>query len=191
MTIFDLLFLFLALLTLITLFTAAVQALRGQRGKALAILKRFLVCFAVYMALVCIVALAKPQRVFALGEKHCFDDWCVAVTKAQRDGARYDVTLEIFSEAKRVTQRANNAIVYMIDGQGHRFDPQPDPSAIPLDVLLGPGQKVETNRTFQLSGASGDLGLVVWHGGSYCFPSCFIIGDNANPLAKHTIVKLP
>jgi len=191
MTIFDLLFLFLLLVSVLTLATAGVQAIRGQRAAASAILRRFTVCFVLYMAVVFAVALLKPQRVFAIGEKHCFDDWCVAVTKAQRYGARYDVTLEVFSEAKRVTQRANGAVVYVIDGQGRRFDPQPDPSAIPLDVMLAPGQSLETTRTFNLSAAAHDLGLVVWHGGAYCFPGCFIIGDNANPLAKRTIVKLP
>ena len=191
MTIFDLLFLFLLLVSVLTLATAGVQAIRGQRAAASAILKRFTVCFVLYMAVVFAVALLKPQRVFAIGEKHCFDDWCIAVASAQRDGARLDVALEISSDAKRVTQRENGVIIYLIDASGRRFDAMPAPSAPPLDATLAPGQAIETARAFAVPADVRGLGLVVAHAGSFCFPGCFIIGDNANPLAKRTIVKLP
>jgi hypothetical protein len=191
MTIFDLLFIFLFLVSVVTLATAAVQAIRGQGAKSFTILKRFAVCFAVYMVLVFAVALVQPQRTFAIGEPHCFDDWCIAVTNAQLTGERYNVMFEISSEAKRVTQRANGAAVYLIDAQGRRFEPVPDPSVAPLDAELAPGQKIETNRTFMVPADSRGIGFVIKHGGSYCVPGCFIIGEDGNPLAKRTIVKLP
>jgi hypothetical protein len=191
MSIFDLLFLFLVLACFLTLGAALVLAISGRRAQSFTILKRFVVCFLVYMAVVFAVALLKPQRIFVIGEKHCFDDWCISVSQAHRDGPRYEVALEISSDAKRVNQRANGAAVYLIDAQGGRFYPEPDASAVPLDAELAPGQKIETNRTFLVPADARGMGLVVKHGGSYCIPGCFIIGDDGNPLAKQTIVQLP
>jgi hypothetical protein len=36
-----------------------------------------------------------------------------------------------------------------------------------------------------------EIGVVAAHEGSYCFPGCFIIGDDASPLHKRAIVRLP
>lgn len=195
MSIFDLLFILLFLTSLVTLLTAAVFALRGRGARALGILRTWGICFVVYMTIVFVVALAKPKRVVRLGEDRCFDDWCVAVEHADRkpvpEGVAYTVSLRISSRARRVTQRALGAYVYLTDAQGRRFDPAPDPSAIPMDVLLQPGEAVDTRRSFTLPAGARDVGAVVVHEGSYCFPGCFIIGDEANPLHKRTIVPLP
>lgn len=88
-------------------------------------------------------------------------------------------------------QRENGVIVYLIDNQGRRFDPAPDPTATPLNVQLTPGQSVETVRSFPVPPDAHGLGLVVAHESSFCFPGCFIIAEDANPLHKRTIVALP
>lgn len=190
MTIFDLLFILLFLTSVVTLLTAAVAAIRGRPSKALSILRVYAICFTIYMAIVLVAALAQPQRVVHLGEARCFDDWCVTVEHADQDGAVYTVTLHLSSRARRVSQRAKGAYVYLTDAQNRRFDPSPDTSSIPMDVLLAPGQMVETKRSFTLPNDARDVSVVVVHEGSYCFPGCFIIGDEANPLHKRTIVPI-
>src|SRR5487761_1994979 len=182
MSIFDLLFIVLFLASVATLLTAAVQSIRGKGG--LRILRRWAICFAIYMAAVCAVAVAKPQKVLAIGDVRCFDDWCIAVAGAQHDSGLYRVTLQISSQAKRVTQRENGVHVYLTDAAGRRFDPLPGAAETPLGVVLSPGQMVEARRSFQLPNDARDVGLVVVHEGSYCFPGCFIIGDEGNPLGK-------
>ncbi|HVO97576.1 MAG TPA: hypothetical protein VMT15_05885 [Bryobacteraceae bacterium] len=194
MSIFDLLFIALFLASVATLWTAAVQAIRGKGG--LRILRRWAICAGVYMAIVCAVALAKPQKLLKIGDLRCFDDWCIAVAGvehavAENNDSLCNVRLQISSQAKRVTQRANGAYVYLTDADGRRFDPLPDAAETPLDVMLTPGQMVEARRVFKLPADARDVGLVVVHGGSYCFPGCFIIGDEANPLGKRTVVRLP
>ncbi len=191
MTIFDLLFIALFLTSVVTLLTAAVSALRGRGAQALGILRTFAICFAIYMAIVFVAALASPQKVFHLNEDRCFDDWCIAVTAATRTPTNYAVTLRISSHAGRVVQRENGVIVYLVDDQARRFDPSPDPTATPLNVQLTPGQSVGTRRSFPVPPDAHGLGLVVAHEGSFCFPGCFIIGEDANPLHKRTIVALP
>ncbi len=189
MSIFDLLFLALLLASIVTLLISAVQSIRGKGG--LRILRRWAICFALYMAVVCAVAVATPRKFLAIGDVRCFDDWCIAVAGAQHEGGLYHLTLQISSQAKRVTQRENGVHVYLTDAAGRRFDPLPGAAETPLDVVLSPGQMVEAQRSFQLPNDARDVGLVVAHGGSYCFPGCFIIGDEENPLGKRTVVRLP
>jgi hypothetical protein len=74
----------------------------------------------------------------------------------------------------------------MRPGEARCLDPSPDPAATPLDVLLEPGEAVE----FTVPDDARDVGLVVAHEGSFCFPGCFIIGDDGNPLHKPTVVPL-
>lgn len=191
MSIFDLLFLALFLVSVITLLTAAVLALRKQRSRAVRTLRNFAICFAIYMSIVSIVALATPRRVYAIGEDRCFDDWCIAVEAATRapapEGILYTVTLRLSSHALRVTQREKGVTLYLTDDQGRRFHPASDPSAPPLDVLLEPGQAVRTKRVFLVPPDAHDVGLELSHEG----PGWLIIGDDGNPLHKHAVVRLP
>jgi hypothetical protein len=181
----------LFLISAVTLASAAVMAIRGRFATALRILRNYAICFAIYMTIVFTVALLTPQRVVQLGEDRCFDDWCVAVERADHQGNTYTVTMRVSSQAKRVSQRAKGANVFLVDSRGRRFGPAPDPSAVPFDVLLQPGEAVETKRSYTLPGDAREVGAVVIHEGSYCFPGCFIIGDEANPLHQRTIVPLP
>ena len=195
MSVFDLLFILLFLTTVATLLTAAVLAIRGRGARAARILLVYAICLGVYMSIVFVVGLATPRRVVNLAEDRCFDDWCIAVDKADRTptpaGISYIVTLRLSSRARRVSQRERGLQVYLTDDRGRRFDPSPDPAATPLDVLLEPGQAVETRRSFSVPSDAREIGVVVAHEGSYCFPGCFIIGDDASPLHKRAIVRLP
>jgi hypothetical protein len=190
MTIFDLLFIVLFLASVVTLLIAAVHSIRGQHGTARKTLFVWTACFAIYMVIVFITALSTPRRVLNLGEDRCSDDWCIAVEHAEHLGTTYTVTFKIFSRVRRVSQREKGIHVYLTDAGQRRFDPAPDASQIPFDVLLGPGESVETTRSFTVPNDARDLGVIVAHEGSYCFPGCFIIGDESNPLHKRTIVPL-
>jgi hypothetical protein len=191
MSIFDLVFIVLFLTSVVTLLTAAVLAIRGQRSRAVRTLRNYAICFAIYMSVVFVVALATPQRVYAVGEDRCFDDWCVAVEDAGRapspEGILYTVTLRLSSHAGRVSQREKGVRVYLADNRGRRFDPTPDPAAPPFDVLLEPGQAVRTKRVFLVPPDAHDVGLALSHEG----PGWFIIGDDGNPLHKHAVMRLP
>ncbi len=191
MTLFDLLFILLFLTSVITLVTTAVVAIRGRLATASRILRNWAICAVIYMAIVEAVALATPQRIIQIGEYRCFDDWCFAVEHADHQGSTYTLTMRVSSEAKRVSQREKGVNVFLVDAQGRRFSPAPDPSAVPFDVLLQPGEAVETKRSYTLPGDAREVGAAVVHEGSYCFPGCFIIGDDANPLYKRTIVPVP
>jgi len=192
MTVFDLLFLASFLVSLIALGGAAYAAIRGRAARAFSILGVWTACVVVYLAISVAVAYAAPQRVIALGDPWCFDDWCLTVTKILHADTNYSVDLLISSEAKRVTQRAAGAWVYLRDENDRHYEPFEDPGQMPLDVLLQPGQSVTAHRRFHVPVQVHELGLVTGHGGPPCgLMSLVIIGQGGCLFHRQTMIRLP
>jgi hypothetical protein len=192
-TLFDLLFLLLFLIGAVTLGVAGIAAVRGKRVAALAMLRRLGVFTVAYLAVVAIVSLATPRRFIALGDDQCSDDWCIAATGVRRSpgpgGVSYEVTFRVSSRARRVAQRERGVTVYLRDGRGHRYDPDPG-ADVPFDVMLEPGQAVTTTRAFTVPFGVPIVGLVIAKGGAFPFPGCCIIGDEGSLLHRRTVVRL-
>src|SRR5580692_3378825 len=127
MTVFDLLFILAFLISAVTMAFAAVFAVRGRLPRALKILRLYCICASAYLAIALAVGFLKPQRVISIGDPWCFDDWCLTVERVDRTAGpsqvSYNVALRFSSRARRVTQRANGAWVYLIDDQGRRYSP--------------------------------------------------------------------
>ena len=194
MTLFDLVFLLALLTSTVTLVLAVIAAIRGKLAQLLRILRTWGVGALVYCACGLAVAFFAPQRVIAIGDPWCFDDWCLTVkgvTSAPVLGAvSYRVDLRISSEARRVSQRALGAWIYLIDDAGLRYAPDPDPSAIPLDVRLAPGESFTTSRTFKVPSGIAHLGLITGHGGAYCGWGVLIIGSGGCLLNKPAMIRI-
>jgi hypothetical protein len=196
MTVFDLLFLAAALATTVTLLAVALLASSGRRAKALKVLEVLGICVVLYLGTGLTVSLLKPQRVFPIGDPWCADDWCLSVQQVTQTPAQsyvsYNVSLRIFSRARRVAQRARGAWLYMIDDRGRRYSPQPDPSEVTLDVLLQPGESVTTSRVFRIPGGAHVVGVVTEHGGPYCGPmDILVIGESGCVFNKPTMIRIP
>src|SRR5208282_958958 len=195
MSVFDLLFLLMFLISLVALAAAAIAAIRGRRSSALRILLVYGLCAAGYLAAGIAVDFWKPQRVIPAGDPWCFDDWCLTVEKVSRTQAAarisYQLELRISSRARRAAQRAKGAWIYLIDHQGRRYSPDPDPTAIPLDVLLQPGESVTTARVFEVPADARGLGLVTGHGGPYCGPmDLLVIGAGGCLFHKPAMIRI-
>jgi hypothetical protein len=192
MTIFDLLFLASFLVSVIVLVAAAYAALRGRTPRAFSILRVWLICAALYLGASVAVAYAASQRVIAVGEPWCFDDWCLTVENAKRTEGIYNVDLRISSQAKRVAQRAQGAWIYLRDENDRHYEAMPDPAEVPLDVLLQPGESAGARRAFQVPANVHELGLVTGHGGPPCgLMSLVIIGQGGCLFHKQTMIRLP
>ena len=192
MTAFDLLFLASFLVSVMVLVAAAYQAIRGRAPRAFSILRVWLVCAVLYLGASVAVAYAAPQRVIAAGEPWCFDDWCLTVKDVERAGTRCNVNVLISSQAKRVTQRAEGAWIYLRDENDTHYQPAPDSTDVPLDVLLQPGEFVAAKRSFQVPANVRELGLVTGHGGGPCgVMSLAIIGGGGCLFHKQTMIRLP
>src|SRR4051794_37365551 len=105
MNVFEPLFLLLVLFAIITLVTAVILAVAGKTKRAGSLLKRLGAGVAVYMSVVIAVSAIGPRREFPLGERRCFDDWCIAVVEAQRvpasTGGIYEISLRLSNRGKR------------------------------------------------------------------------------------------
>ncbi len=182
MNIFEPLFILLFLTAVGALVTAAVLALRGQRDRARRILRRLGIGTGVYAAIVVLTALGTQPRVYHIGEAQCFDDWCITVVDARpdrrADSVAWTVTLRLSSRARRITQRENDAGVYLTDARHRRYDPIRDDAAVPLDAQLRPGESVGAIRRFALPANATDVGLVFTHNGGFPI-GAFIITENA------------
>jgi hypothetical protein len=192
MTLFDLFFIAVFFAAVGMLVLAGVAVLRGRRAAAIATLRRLGVFVGVYLGIVILVSLASPGRVLNVGDDQCWDDWCLTVTDVRRtpteNAIKLLVTFRVSSRARRVSQRGRGTQVYVMDGQGRRSDPVPDPDAIPFDVLLQPQEARITTREFDLPADAQDPVLIATHGEG--FPGWFIIGDAASLFHKKTVVRL-
>jgi hypothetical protein len=189
---FDLLFIGVFFATLVSLVLIALAVWRRQYARALSRLRRLAIAVGVYLGGVVLVSVVSPRRELHVGDGQCWDDWCLAVTTVRSragDGTlTYELTFRISSRARRRAQRARDTQVYLTDDLGRRYDPVPDPAAVPFDVLLQPGEDVTVTRVFHLPSDARDPTLVATHGG--WFPGLFIIGDTASLFHKPTIVRL-
>ncbi len=167
-SVFDLLFLAAAAASIVTLIVAAIR-------RSLVLVRTWALCAVAYLAIGGAVSYFEPRKVMRVGENWCFDDWCLRVERVKRTANLYDIDLRISSRALRVTQRAKGAWIDLIDDRGRLYPPKPDPSAVPLDALLGPGQSVSTHRVFVVPPGVRQLGLITGHGGPYCGPMSFLI----------------
>jgi hypothetical protein len=191
-TIFDLVFIAIFLATVVAWLSAGAAALTSAGRRALRILHVWAIGFAAYMAVVIAASLPGSRRVLGPRDPLCFDDWCLALENATRaetaGGATYDVNLRIFSRARRVSQRERNGAVYLEDGRGRRYAPRPDPSAVPLDTRLDPGQCVVIQRLFDLPAGAPAAGLVFRHEGG--FPVGWFIVGYETWFRQPTLIRL-
>ncbi len=195
MTVFDLVFLVAALTSIVGLLVAVAMAAIGRRSKALGLVRVLAVFVVGYLCVSVTVAFLRPQRVLAVESPWCFDDWCLAVesmTERRTDQqVLHTFNLRIFSRARRVTQRASGAWIYLIDAQGHRYASTPAPNEIPLDVLLAPEESRRTARTFAMPESVRPVGFITGHGGDYCgVMTALIIGNAGCLFGKPTMIGL-
>jgi hypothetical protein len=195
MTVFDLAFLVAVLCSAVVLIAVAVLAVRGQTRRARRVLAAYAIAAGGYLTAGVIVSGIEPQRVIELRTPWCFDDWCLTadrVTRTLEGATAVDrIDLRISSRARRVTQRANGAWIFLIDGSGHRYAPQPDSSAVPLDVPLRPGESVTMSRVFRLPATVGPVGLITGHGGDFCGAmSYLVIGQSGCLFHKQTMIRI-
>jgi hypothetical protein len=178
MSVFDLTFLLVALAAIATLAGVLLMAAAGQVARAGRVLRRLLVCAAVYMLVVIGVSPLPGRRVVQRGTARCFDDWCIAVTGGQQQGAVYQVGVTVSSVAKRAVRRERGVEVLLEDASGRRYEPVGALSRGALDAELAPGGTARAVRAFQLPAGTRPVGAVVTHSGGFPI-RWFVIGEEA------------
>jgi hypothetical protein len=209
MTVFDLLFIVCFLTAVVSVLRAAYYAGRRRWTSSARVLRRLGYLAAVYLAVLVAVSLLSRPTVLRMGERQCFDDWCVSVEHAVRQaraglppadvaarGVFCVVTVRVSNAARRRAQRASDAGVCLIDEKGHRYEPSP-PGQRALDATglggsdlttrLPPGGSFVRRVVFDVPTDAAGLALVVNHGR---FPGLLIIGDPHSFLHAPTVFSL-
>jgi hypothetical protein len=205
MTIFDLILLFSFFVVLFGVIALLIALVTRRRMLARRLGIGLLSYIGLYAVLLVGFSLSTPQRVMEMRQVRCYDDWCAAVEQVrqvpvigtvQAQGSFYLVTIQVTSQAKRISQRALDAAIYLLDGSGVRYDPSPaGQSALqaagqagqPLNSLVDAGGSFTYTAAFDLPPSATQVGLVMTHG---AFPGNIVIGDDQSFLHKPTIVRL-
>jgi len=192
MTLFDLLFLVVMFRGLLILTFAVTAAVRGRRARALALLRGLAVGAVAYVGIVYLATAFSKQVILQVGDPQCSDDWCIAVDRVQKTPqgavAIYEITLRIFSRARRVAQRELVARdVYLVDSQWRRYDPTLGGTEAPLNTLLQPGESVTASRRFEVPASAHNIGLMVDR--TSILPFCVIVGE-CEAFHKGALVRL-
>ncbi|MGB8267956.1 MAG: hypothetical protein WCE44_16645 [Candidatus Velthaea sp.] len=188
MTFFDLIFLGLLVWVVGALGFAAVAAARRRPAVALGTLRVLGAVLLVYVATVTVVAVCSPQRVFAVGEPRCFDDWCISVTGVRHGSAgTYTVDFLISSRMRRGPQRERDIVATLIDQDGRTYQARTDANDVPFDTRLDPGQSQAIERTFLISGDARPVALTITHSGIR--PELLIIASDESAFHKRAIVR--
>jgi hypothetical protein len=206
---FDLLFIACFLIAVVSLLRAAYHAARRRWTSAARVLRRLGYLAVVYVAVLVAVSLSSRRKVLQMGQRQCFDDWCVSVEHAERRsrvgeppaavearGVFSVVTVRVSNAARRRAQRAADAGVFLLDEKGHRYDPSP-PGQRALDATgvagedlttrMPPGGSFVRRVVFDVPREAAELALVVNHGR---FPGLLIIGDPQSFLHAPTGIRL-
>ena len=192
MNVFEPLFLLLVLVTIITLLTAAVLAVAGRTSRAARLLKRLAACVAVYMGIVIGVSAIGPRQEYPLGQRQCFDDWCIAVVEAQRmptsSGSSYEVSLRMSNRGRRRPMGEKGTVAYLVDAQGHRYDARTEAGRVPFDTILPPGGSALSRLRFDVPSATDGLGLIYTH--AHGFPISWFIITEGGWFSQPAIMRL-
>jgi hypothetical protein len=181
MGIFDLVLIASVLLSLAMLLWAAGLAITRRFRSAARVLAGWLGYVAIYLAVVIVSSLLAPPRQIAMAQNVCFDDWCIAVNRIERGatvpvGSRYRVAFRVASRAKRRPQRERGVTVYLVDSSGQRYSSSTPDGEPPFDIMLSPGEAVDTSREFDVPPEATAAHLVITHEGGFPI-GWFIIGQ--------------
>jgi hypothetical protein len=176
MTIFEPLFLLLALVTVLTLLTALGYGLFGRFGRAWRVLRGWLIGAAIYMAMVIVVSAFTPKEYRQIGEQKCFDDFCLTVDNVVRDAPdTYIVQLTLSNRARGTAQFERGTNLYLFDSTGRQY--APIEAVTPFEQPMQPGESLHGSRKYTVSPEATHLQVAYLHDRGFPI-GWFIIGEN-------------
>jgi hypothetical protein len=99
-----------------------------------------------------VIGWTSPQAVVKLGDSYCWDLWCMGIQRVHAtprgEEMVYTIDVRLFSDANSVKTSIDEARLFLVDDRGRRFSLVDDPSVIPINTRLDPGQSIDTSLTF-------------------------------------------
>lgn len=190
MSVFDLLFYYLAGLGLLAVASIINSFRRGKRRSAWRTLRVYLILVAIYAAILMATTLARPIQVLTASEPQYSGDWSIAVASIRRVphdvDEDYELDFRLSNRSAKVIRGDSNILVYLLTENGTRYEPAAQPSTPAFDVEIQPGRSVTTTRKFVMPTNLNRLELVITRGGFRL--GWFIIGRH--PLDGRTVVQI-
>jgi hypothetical protein len=193
---FDLLAILATLVTVGTVARFGYLLLRGRRQQARRVLTRWSLGAFLYVIGALVVGAARPERSIGLGERGCFDDWCVGVNRvALRDappGVVYTLDLESSNEARRA-EGARYPWMFVRDERGHQYLPNGSEWAAAIEAQIPAHGSKRFSVEFTVPHDARHLAFVTGHGsGRSCslLPALLLAGDSRCLFHKYDSIRL-
>jgi hypothetical protein len=186
MTIFDLLLIAVVLAVAAGFILALVQAVSGHLRDAFRTWTLLITGVGIYLAAICVVSLGSKQKIMALGNPDCSDDWCMSPVHAKFHASTVEVEFRVWSRAKRVTQREHGVNPFLVDDRGERSI-SIESKGPPFDQAVVPDEQFTTVRTYRVRPDAETLDLVLRDGFG---PDTFVIGASQSLLHPRTVYRL-
>ena len=205
MTVFDIVFLVGCLATIGTVFRIAYLQLRGRRDECGTPMRRWAVCAGLYVLVLLATSAIEPQKVVAMGQPRCFDEWCVAVDASSRQdvigsaharGTYVIVRARILNHGRGRRQRERDVYALLRDDQGNQYRQSAEGQSA-LTRLTGnssqltdpieAGASMSVSLVFDVAKQPQSLQFIVAHA---WFPHALIIGDSESLFHRPTVVLL-
>src|SRR4029079_3109572 len=123
---FDLLAILAVLASAATALRVGYLLIRRRSAQAGTVARRWAVCAFVYLSLSLAVSAARPQRSIRVGERWCFDDWCLSVDSVHRQPSDRQLVILLNLQAYNVAHRPQRALhpwMFLRDAADRHFEP--------------------------------------------------------------------
>lgn len=188
-----------------SLLTALVSMALGRFRPARNIFRWWSVCAAGYVVMTIAVSLLTPQAIVNPGQSYCNDNWCISIRRVTRMQLGHDVVVKadarVFDPDAPLSADVNNtakqsikgALLYLVDEHNRQFPLIADPAVLtPYDIVVNPGQSVDTSLTFLAPADAGQLFLKIdWPGNRLVKVLVkLVIGNDRSLLHRPTLLRV-
>ena len=190
MTFFEALFYLIVLFSVLALAWIVFVSVTGKRRAGMAMLRIYLVIAGLYAAALVTITLATPVKVLVIGDEQYAGDWSITAASLRRTphdpDEDYEVDFQLSNHGSHTVNGQKGLIVYLLTGDGTRYDPAPEPSTPRFDAPVKAGKWIITTRRFVLPVNENHVELVIARQGFR--PGWFIIGRT--PFDGHSVFHL-
>lgn len=171
-------------------------SMRGRRTHARRVLIRWGASAAAYLVISLGASTTRHERSIGLGERWCFDEWCVSVDRVTRRraavGAIYTLDLQAYNAGRR-PQRALYPWMFVRDADGRRYQPVTPDWVAAVETSIAPHESHRFSVDFRVPPDARQLGFVTNHGGGTpcnLLPSLVFISQGACLFDKFDSIRL-
>jgi hypothetical protein len=147
--------LLVGIVVVLSLLLSIVFYVTGDRKAAKQIVRRAVGGFVIWVVIANSISVLTPRTIVKIGETYCDDINCLGIdevmTPTHPSDPVYRLKAHVYNDANTIKISFKGYSLYLMDERGRRFPLVKDPSVIPYDLLLDPGQSINTTLTFEVA----------------------------------------